>query len=233
MADSNPPSTVDECATCHKTSTETGPLKRCGRCKTAAYCSVECQKADWKTHKPNCAGTAQTTGSSNAGNSGSNSRRAQGPLDVHIDKPFHKIHERKWLHDRTEQDVYKLLIDTYRLRMEDDYVFSGDADVDSIYGGARDGKAGFRRFLKKVEKKRGLLPDWWSSAKAEECVKLGSGQHPDYDLGHAVQKHDIIEQYGDSTMPMKLRMFGEQIYGSGPGGANGSAMLRMQMSLEK
>ena len=29
-------------------------MKRCSRCKQAYYCSVACQKKDWKTHKPNC-----------------------------------------------------------------------------------------------------------------------------------------------------------------------------------
>jgi hypothetical protein len=29
--------------------------KRCSRCKSACYCSQECQKLDWKRHKPSCA----------------------------------------------------------------------------------------------------------------------------------------------------------------------------------
>jgi len=28
--------------------------KKCGRCRTASYCSVECQKQHWKVHKNNC-----------------------------------------------------------------------------------------------------------------------------------------------------------------------------------
>lgn len=134
-----------------------------------------------------------------------------------MENPFRKLLDEKWLHDRPETDVYKLLIDTYRLRMQDNYIF-GDADVDSIYNGLRDGRPGFRRFLKQVERRSGLLPEWWGPAKAKECVALGSGQHKDYNLGHAVEKHDIVEQYGDSIMPMQLRMFGEQIYGAGPAG---------------
>ncbi|KAI9033478.1 hypothetical protein DFJ74DRAFT_763686 [Hyaloraphidium curvatum] len=45
------------CRRCEKSST-TGPgsgsTKRCSRCKAAFYCSAQCQKADWPSHKPNC-----------------------------------------------------------------------------------------------------------------------------------------------------------------------------------
>jgi splicing suppressor protein 51 len=50
----------------------------------------------------------------------------------------HSITSQTWLHNRPAQDVYVLLIDTYRLRMEDSYNLEGDADDDSIYGGAHD-----------------------------------------------------------------------------------------------
>merc|ERR1712137_1411693 len=29
-------------------------LKQCGKCHSARYCSVECQKAHWPRHKRNC-----------------------------------------------------------------------------------------------------------------------------------------------------------------------------------
>eukprot|EP01123_Difflugia_compressa_P014425 TRINITY_DN744_c1_g3_i1.p1 TRINITY_DN744_c1_g3~~TRINITY_DN744_c1_g3_i1.p1 ORF type:complete len:400 (-),score=78.31 TRINITY_DN744_c1_g3_i1:233-1252(-) len=31
-----------------------GGMKRCGKCKARWFCSVECQKKDWTTHKLNC-----------------------------------------------------------------------------------------------------------------------------------------------------------------------------------
>src|SRR5436190_10776987 len=65
-----------------------------------------------------------------------------------------------WLHNRPEQDVYKLHIE-------------GDADVDSIYDGARDGWQGFRRFLRLAESRRELLPSWWSQEKVVECEAVG------------------------------------------------------------
>ena len=39
------------CTRCQKTSTS---LKSCGRCKTASYCSADCQRTDWASHKPSC-----------------------------------------------------------------------------------------------------------------------------------------------------------------------------------
>ena len=31
-------------------------FSKCSACKAVLYCGVECQKADWKKHKPLCAG---------------------------------------------------------------------------------------------------------------------------------------------------------------------------------
>lgn len=43
------------CQNCFKSGKVHGvQLFLCGRCKNAHYCSVECQKAQWRIHKPNC-----------------------------------------------------------------------------------------------------------------------------------------------------------------------------------
>lgn len=43
---------IPECLTCTATSTPTGgSLLTCAKCKRATYCSVGCQKLDWKRHK--------------------------------------------------------------------------------------------------------------------------------------------------------------------------------------
>lgn len=46
----------EKCRSCGKAKTAVGgKLMQCARCKEVAYCSKECQKADWKKHRQECA----------------------------------------------------------------------------------------------------------------------------------------------------------------------------------
>jgi hypothetical protein len=42
---------IKVCAACKKQGEN---FKLCSRCLLVSYCSVDCQKSDWKVHKPNC-----------------------------------------------------------------------------------------------------------------------------------------------------------------------------------
>lgn len=117
------------------------------------------------------------------------------------------------------------------MRVEDGYKFEGEVANDSLYGGARDGRQGFRRFLRLVENRRELLPSWWSQEKAAECVSVGLGDGWS-SLARAIEKSDVIEHYGHSLMPMQLRMFAEQVYGRGLGGSSAASTLQMLMTSE-
>lgn len=231
--------TTAKCANCAQPNSDSGiKLKLCAKCHTTHYCSRECQKNDWKVHKRVCASMANSASSHTSSTpAGTGDLPPHAPpsskgLAVTIDKPFHCLDAQTWLHDRSEQDVFKLLIDTYRFRVEDDYKFGGEVDNDSLYGGAQDGRRGFRRFLRLAEKQGRLLPLWWSREKAAECEAVGMSRGWS-SLAAAVEKSDIIEHYGNPVMPMQLRMFGEQVYGSGPGGQSGASMRQIQMMAEK
>ena len=45
--------TIQACSRCSTKAAKS--LSLCSACRLAAYCSVECQRADWKTHKALCA----------------------------------------------------------------------------------------------------------------------------------------------------------------------------------
>ena len=94
------------------------------------------------------------------------------------------------------------------MRIEDNYTFAGDAC--GLYAG-QNPLPDFRRFLNLAEKRKGVLPLWWSPAKRKECERQAVvGKFSN--LNGAVEKHDIVENYGDPLMPMKLRSLAEKIY---------------------
>ncbi|KAK8084713.1 hypothetical protein PG997_005984 [Apiospora hydei] len=199
---------ANECNTCKKTGID---LKKCSKCQTTLYCSRDCQKADWKSHKK------------------SPPRGLDGP----IYKPYTHLHERKWLHDRPEKDVYRLLIDCYRMRMADYVKFDGLAEAGSVQGGAADPEPSFRCFLQAVEAKPELLPPWWDDVKKEACVQLGRSGDDWSRLRCAVEKDEVVEHYGDTSFAMQLRLFGEQVFGNTPGTfGNGAQVIEGMMRME-
>ncbi|KAJ5482196.1 hypothetical protein N7475_001008 [Penicillium sp. IBT 31633x] len=249
MADPTAP-TGRKCHTCKKDETATDRLKHCGRCmsNTILYCSRECQVANYKVHKQTCVSKTQTTVPTDTGKEHTVAvskeptvaRTSDKALQVDITKPFHQLDAKKWLHGRPAEDVYKFLIDVYRMRIEDEYKHGGTVDNDSIYAGAKNGKMGFTRFLRLVEQKHGLLPDWWSPSKATDCVRYGVSVNPssEYrswsDLSYKLEKPHVTEHYRNPFMPMQLRLFAEQVYGSGPGGKPvGNSMVHFQMMVER
>ncbi|KAK6535761.1 hypothetical protein TWF281_000013 [Arthrobotrys megalospora] len=205
----------NSCGSCHISKED---LKKCARCKSEFYCSRECQKAHWKVHKKVC---GKSTSSSNSSTS----------ADA-LDKPFHRLDAETWLQNRSEANTFQLLIDTYRFRAQDDYKLENKIDADNVLGGAKDSSKGFRRFLGLAAAKPHLLPAWWTSEKEQECVDFGMDAQKWQSLYKSISKEEIIEHYGDAYMPMQLRMFGEQVYGTGPGGQPGAMMRQMMMGKE-
>ena len=196
------------CANCNKVQ-DSGEvtLQRCSGCRAAYYCSKDCQKADWKNHKKTCRSSSSTdTGASQTG--GSSFFSSKGTMENLLG-----LNTSTWLHDCPEAEVYTLLIDSYRMRVEDDYAFRGDVSDDSIYGGGNPVK-GFRRFLQKAEARSGVLPSWWNAEKRKACIAKGNAKDHWSSLHFAVEKSDIQEHYKNNMMPMQLRMLAEEIIGT-------------------
>ena len=285
----------DFCQTCNAQSTdESVTLSQCSRCKVVKYCSVDCQKQDWKAgHKKQCAefvketnaepqntlglpddlwnmmkhkahktkicplpkptpelrekvlkgecdpiretmtksmpGNAKPVLSIGPGKStlvdGKPAKNPPRGLSSGIELPFAHIDAGTWLHGRAEVDVYKLLIDIYRLRVVQD-----QRDREKVEY-PEDPINGFKAFLKLFDNKRALLPEWWTEDKAEECVKVGEGDGWS-SLHRMIVKKDVIEHYGDQRFGLQLRLFGEKVYGTAPAESPGLWQLMALKPLE-
>ncbi|KAL5587854.1 hypothetical protein FOVSG1_012990 [Fusarium oxysporum f. sp. vasinfectum] len=198
------------CTTCNKEEPAV-QLRRCAKCSTTPYCSRECQKADWKAHKKICGKQADSFANANVHDPDEMSQSPKKGLEKSVPNPFTRLDNGTYLHNRPEKDVYRLLIDTYRLRMDDMYNLEGQADGDSLYGGASDGLRGFQRFLRQASVRRGVLPSWWTPEKQQECEVLGMDPSQWQNLTRTTRKQEIIDYYGDPRFPMQLRMLGEAV----------------------
>ncbi|KAF5489484.1 hypothetical protein CGCS363_v012652 [Colletotrichum siamense] len=137
---------------------------------------------------------------------------------VHPEKGWNRLGKGTWFHGRPETDVYKLLIDAYRLRMDDRWDVAKVKEPGSLYApGATDGKEGFRIFLDKAEKTKSdegkpMLPTWWNAEKRKECEALGADTTQWTSLAKKVKKWDIHIHYDDMALAMQLRCVGEKVY---------------------
>ena len=208
------------CTKCRKPESQLPTsLKRCAKCHGNFYCSRECQKADWKTHKPVCGEGMAAQGSSATAPKSledliSTFTAGSGiPISAHAiaSNSFAGLDESTYLNDLSEHDAFATLIDAYRLRIEDNLMFGGDA------GGLYDDDdplPHFQRFLDKAETRDGVLPAWWSKEKRHACEKQAVRKSEWSCIYHAVEKSDIVERY-DGFMPIRLRMLAERVYGKG------------------
>lgn len=225
---------LPSCANCKETAAAKNleSLKACSRCKTTLYCGRDCQKADWKAHKKSCSGGG-TEGFANTKteHSSSYSSPRLKNLEKHVPNPFTRLDQGKYLHDRPEKDVFKLLIDSFRMRQADDFNFEFKTAPQSIYTGATSSTKPFLQYLAKAATRASLLPPWWIDDKAQECVAFGnSGAWSD--LRKEVTKDEVMQHYGDAKAPMQLRMLAEAIYGTGPMGQNGTGMRMLMVQME-
>ncbi|KAG6549217.1 hypothetical protein Mapa_009203 [Marchantia paleacea] len=220
------------CALCGKE----GVKNRCSVCVQVYYCDRECQVSDWKTHRPICKVLSATNGDAppaktDAGRQGKKHDFSAGFLVSLLAGPglsvdgdgattvrkadanlFSKNY--KWDEGLTHEEVYVKLIDSFRLRRDDEYTFS--AEICEFYGGGNP-LPGFKHYMKQAKKKK-ILPSWWTS-EDDRKINVTSMSHEWANLNYAVEKSDIEDHYFPLNKPFEhvtLRLLAEQITGQSP-----------------
>ncbi|MCJ1425932.1 hypothetical protein MMC29_003833 [Sticta canariensis] len=219
--DMDPSSSTDirTCNACKKLeSTLPAGLKRCAKCQTTLYCSRDYQKADWKSHKKDCSrsqGARSSPSSSEALNPDSQRMEnmfrlfASGVATSDNSDLFTTPNNPGYLERLPEAKAFTAIIDSYRLRKDDEYKFTGDTS--GLYNQEHP-LPDFRRFLNQVEACGDVFPSWWSQEKRRACESLALSDSWS-NINNAAEKSDIMEHYGDRLMPMRLRMLAERATG--------------------
>lgn len=133
-----------------------------------------------------------------------------------------------------------MLVDIYRMRVEDRYKFEGNVDEGSMYAGGTPESAlkVFESFLNNATRldnerpaTKRILPEWWNQEKLNQCLEVARTDEWS-NIGYAVEKHDIQDHYKQNDMPMQMRIFSEQVDGTLVMGQSGMQMLQMKAMME-
>ena len=121
------------------------------------------------------------------------------------------------MHGRSEDDTIKLLIDSFRLRIDDEYRTARVMRPGTIYDVySEDSGEGFKMWLDDVKSRPGLLPSWWTDEWKEECIQYGMDYDEFATLHYTIGPNDLLEHYGDDGTGVavkQLRIFGDRVTG--------------------
>lgn len=109
-------------------------------------------------------------------------------------------------------EVIRQLIDCFRLRISDEYVFN--AQLIGVYG-QEDPTPFFVDFMDKVERS-GTLPEWWTVENRREAELLSQDETGGNCIRYRVGPGGLISNHGgDVVMALKLRGLAAKVYGPG------------------
>jgi splicing suppressor protein 51 len=129
------------------------------------------------------------------------------------EEPFTNLQAQSWLHGRPEDDVYRLLIDSYRLHSYDKFQFEKENKLGSIFAGATDSAHDFSSYLSAAAGRPTFLPQWWTRANHQDCVRMGLRHAQFHDLHVQLNQAMVVYYYRDASFPTQLRLFAEQVLG--------------------
>ena len=204
---------INMCAKCAKVLKEP---KHCAKCNSVNYCSKQCQKDDWKTHKKECASLAAARANNEPIDYNKTAVReftSSLVLNTIVSKPFTKLKNKTWLHGRSDQDVYKLLVDAYRFRKLEEYDCARVTEILDLDPEVSSGLAPFQSFVNDA-KEKGLLPTGWTNANTNACMAYGLDKKNWSTLTDLwVKEEKYVEHYGSPKMLAQFSFFGIQVLG--------------------
>lgn len=167
-------------------------LRRCGGCKCVSYCSAGCQRSHWNKHKGFC-----------------NLVQGKGPKNGYLTKLG------------SPEEVYRVLIDSYRWRVELDHTFKhenhgiyqdGTLAKDSLWSQG-DAVDDVQKYMDLAEQ-AGIMPEWWSFEHRMVCLTKAVDKKSEESIYAGIDERKLAERYGDdSSIRNTLVMLAELVVG--------------------
>lgn len=133
------------------------------------------------------------------------SSSSENPLDITSTK--------SWLSSLPEIVCYNVIIDAYRLRIEDKYVLTGKIEAGSLYANTFP-LAHFILFVE-LAREEGVLPDTWCPQRRVACEQVALDEKGDACILHTIDSRYILDKYrnSDPIVLEVLRMVADRVYG--------------------
>ena len=205
---------------CEGCGIQSAGCKLCKGCREVYFCSEGCQITNWPAHKMACK-EAKKKAAAASGAQGGDSGGSKKKNKKNKNKNKNKNSSSgggggggMWGGATSAEPTraYHALIDACRLMVEDLYVMEGEiiGAYDEAEGGSGSAMCTFKDFLKRAAK-RGMLPKWWSDAHTAAVRRVADDDLSGFCVRHAVETHDIVEQWGTNEMLWTLRAFHQAV----------------------
>jgi len=193
-------------------------VRKCSKCKTVAYCSKKCQSLDWKFHKKNCDTGVKFEGAwapqvrakpDEPGKSGLMGLAFKTPYPDVKPNTIKEADSLKFLKDLPKKEVFKRIIDAYRLHCYEAYMNNGTKK--GIFKSPEDVLTYFTTFLWHVNRLTDILPPWWNFLTGVEFIPFATDEKSWWYIGHAVRNVEIRRMYKGSAVIWQLKAFNKKV----------------------